>query len=136
MHLEPQKNILNPKQLVTVYNSMFQPYLDYGIILWGGASNKVLKPIEIQQKKAIRLISNEAYNAHTQPLYKQHRILQIHDLYTLHINRFMFQLHNNNLPISVQNMFISNNKIHDHQTRNINNPHFKYRRTAIAANSI
>ncbi len=47
---------------------MFQPYIYYGIILWGSAYQKVIKPIEIHQKKAIRLISNASYNAHTQPL--------------------------------------------------------------------
>ncbi len=69
--LRSAKNFLKPQQLVTIYNSMFQPYIDYGIILWGSASQKVLKPIEIHQKKAIRLISNASYNAHTQPLFKK-----------------------------------------------------------------
>ena len=134
--LRAAKNVFGTRQLQTIYNSLFQPYLDYGLILWGAACQKVLKPIEIQQKKAIRLISNVGYNAHTQPLFKQHGILQLRDLYTLHINKFMFQLDRKLLPSSLQNMFTLNNEIHSHQTRNRNIPRVRLKRTANAEQSI
>jgi hypothetical protein len=62
------KNILKTNQLKTLYTSMFQPYLEYGILLWGSASRSSLKTIEIMQKKALRVITNSTYNAHTDPI--------------------------------------------------------------------
>ena len=49
---------------------MFNSYIDYGILLWGSAAQTALKPIDVLQKKALRIITNSAYNAHTDPLFK------------------------------------------------------------------
>ena len=50
-----------------LYKSLIASYLNYGLILWGNESHKVLT----LQKKAIRLISNSSYISHTNPLFIQ-----------------------------------------------------------------
>ena len=49
-----------------LYKSLIASYLNYGLILWGNESHKVLT----LQKKAIRQISNSSYISHTNPSLK------------------------------------------------------------------
>ncbi len=115
---------------------MFQSYLEYGILLWGSAAQSIVKPIELLQKKAIRIVSNSTYNAHTDPLFKAQNILKVKDIHELHVNNFMYQYHNSHLPTSLSNLFTRNNNRHNHRTRHRNDPYFTHRRTALAAQSI
>ena len=48
------------------YHSLVLPYLNYGVLVWGISIHKLLK----LQKKAVRLIVNAKFNAHTEPLLK------------------------------------------------------------------
>jgi hypothetical protein len=130
------KHILSTSQLKTLYYSMVHPYLEYGLLLWGVAHKTHLKPIEIIQRKSIRLIANSNYNAHTKPIFKEFNILTLCDLYTLHISKFMFDYHNNNLPNSLCNIFTPNHDIHNHNTRHRDDPHISSRRTAYAGQSL
>ena len=52
-----------------LYKSSIASYLNYGLILWGNESHKVLT----LRKKAICLISNSSYISHTNPLFIQYR---------------------------------------------------------------
>jgi len=74
------KNFLDEKSLKSVYYSTFHCHLVYCLPIWSSASNSLLHPVEILQKKAIRLISNAKYNAHTEPLFKNCKILPIDKL--------------------------------------------------------
>ena len=58
--------------MIILYKSLIASYLNYGFILWGKESQKVLT----LQKKAIRLISNSSCNSHTNPLFIQHKLLK------------------------------------------------------------
>jgi len=45
-----------PKRLIRiVYISFYQAVLQYGIKIWGGATANVIKPLQLQQKKIIRV---------------------------------------------------------------------------------
>ena len=49
--LKMVKNILPQKNLKTLYDTIIKPYLDYGIIFWGGTHESHLKNLIIMQKK-------------------------------------------------------------------------------------
>ena len=55
-----------------LYKSLIASYLNYGLLLWGKESHKVLT----LQKKVIRLISNSSYISHTNPLFIQHKLIK------------------------------------------------------------
>lgn len=60
--LSKLKNMLPKNILQLIYNALFLSHLNYGITAWGFHScNRLIK----LQKKAIRIISNSKYNAHT-----------------------------------------------------------------------
>ena len=59
------KHILPQHILYTIYTSLINPHLNYGILLWGHEASQIYK----LQKKAIRTISMSKYNAHTEPFF-------------------------------------------------------------------
>jgi hypothetical protein len=94
--LRTAKHLLTSR-MKTLYYSMIHPYLDYRVMLWGSASKRDNKSIEILQKKAIRIIMNATYNAHARTLFKNVGLLTFTDIYQLHIYKFMYALAHNTL---------------------------------------
>ena len=54
--------------LISLYYSLFHSHMGYGICLYGLADEQYTSKIFLMQKRAIRLISNVAFTAHTKPL--------------------------------------------------------------------
>ena len=121
--LKTVKHILPLTLLRSLYYTMVQPYLTYGIILWGPTYRCHLKQVSILQKKTIRCIHKLYYNAHTEPLFIRNKILKLDDLYKFELSKFMFDCINGKLPTPILEFFISNATIHAHHTRQRNVPH-------------
>jgi len=130
------KHILSKNHLMTLYYSLIYPYIDYGITMWGSATKIHTNKITLLQKKAVRIISNARYNDHTEPLFRELKILKLDDIYKLKLNKFMFSLNSGLLPSPLSNMIISNRDVHVHYTRNRNNPHIEQRQTKRASNML
>ena len=84
---------------------MFHCHLDYAALAWGNANASTINPIVKKQKNAIRLISKAPYNAHTEPLFKKHKILRFEDLLTYSKLNFMHSYINNTLPGSFDGLW-------------------------------
>ena len=54
--------------------------------------------LHLLQKKALRIITNSDYLAHTEPLCKRLRILKISDMFSVALWKFYYKLMNNKLP--------------------------------------
>jgi hypothetical protein len=65
------------------------------IIIWAMSSSVALYKLFCFQKRAIRLIANAEWNAHTAPLFREFNILTIHQLNLLHVASFMYKVYNN-----------------------------------------
>ena len=89
----------------SIYSSLFESHLRFGSIIYGAATQKLLDPISVIQRKALRLVARAPYNAHTDVLFKTYNFLKFDDL--VHLNQciFMRQYSNKQLPISFKNMF-------------------------------
>ena len=102
---------------LTLYNSLIQPHLNYGILIWGHNCDRILQ----LQKKVIRIISLSNYNAHTEPLFKSLNILKVNDIFNLSQLKFYYNLSNNKLPFYFQQLHLIHiNEIHGHYTRGSN----------------
>ena len=99
------KNFLPASALKTLYFSLFHCHLIYAAEIWGCASKNVLTPIFLKQKQAIRILSNKKYNSHTEPLFKQNKILPFFDLLEFMKIKFMHSFYFKNLPSSLSNMW-------------------------------
>ena len=73
------------KQLI--YSSIGQSHIKYGLTIW--YSKNKIKKTKTLQKKLIRTIHNQSYNAHTQTLFAKSKCLTIPDLFTFTILRLV-----------------------------------------------
>ena len=62
--------------LITIYKSLFTPHLTYGLLLRGSRRSRV----NILQKKAIRVVNFSPYISHSEPIFKNLKILSLDDL--------------------------------------------------------
>ena len=108
------KHFIPIDTLLTLYSSLIQPHLLYGILLWGQKSNKLFK----LQKKILRIITNSRYNSHTDPLFKKCEVLKVKDILHQQEWKFYHKLQNGKLPhYFLQYTFVRHLDQHSHATR-------------------
>ena len=94
----PSKSALH-----TLYYALIYPYIQYCIIIWGSTYPTCLYRINLLQKRVIRIINREAYDAPSDPIFKDLNILKLHDIYLLQLGIFMYKYQNNLLLINFAN---------------------------------
>ena len=108
------KHYLPPYILRTIYFSLINSSLNYSLLAWGFNCVRLKK----LQKKAIRIITNSRYNAHTEPLMKNLQILKLEDMFRLNILKWYYKYCNKKLPVFFLNFKIQKlSDIHHHNTR-------------------
>ena len=91
------KYIYSESILLMIYNALIFPHFNYWLLAWG---SKVIEghKIHLFQKKALRIITNNEYLAHTEPICKNLRLVKVIDMYRLSMWKFYYKLMNNTLP--------------------------------------
>ena len=98
------KYILPTRIKLMIYNALMLSQINYGILLWSYNSERIFK----LQKKAMRIISLQKYNAHTESFFKTLQLLKVNDI----------SLINNKLPVYFNCFTFSRNyHFHNHFTR-------------------
>lgn len=110
------KRFFSKETLLSLYNSLYKPHIEFGILVWGSVPKSQIKGIIASQKKCIRNICNKTHNSHTDPLFKELRILKFEDLFDYNCKIFMYDLIHNKCPISFETMFLRANSI---RTKNL-----------------
>ena len=84
------KHFLPPKARKAVYYTLFHCHLIYCLPIWSCTSLSNLNTITTLQKKAVRIVAAENFNAHTEPIFKKLKILPLQKL-TLYFNLQIMQ---------------------------------------------
>jgi len=122
--LSKLKHYLPRHLLLTIYNSLVTPYLNYCPMIWASEINCTkLNKINILQKKAIRIICNLNFTAHAAPSFKKLNLLLIADIAKLQLGEFMYKFSYKLLPDVFSNYFTLNSNIHKYNTRQAKNLH-------------
>jgi hypothetical protein len=115
------KNFLSKKALITLYYALFHSHLTYCPNIISCTSSSNINRILKLQKKAIRIITFNNYNAHTNPIFKELNLLPYDKLLTYSKLMFMHSVHYNYCPSSFNNSWqlnlVQNN---EHNLRNQN----------------
>ena len=119
-----------------LYYSMILSHLNYCNLAWASGNDHFISRLFILQKKAIRIICNAPYNAHSSPLFIQLNMLNVYDINTFNIASFMFMCSKGLLPPYILSKFSLNNSFHEYNTRSATNFHLPKIRTNVAKNSI
>ena len=90
--LNQMKMIFPQEILLSIYNTLILPHLNYCILSWG----KYGESVTLLQKRAMRAVCYTKYNAHTEPLFKMCNVLKFNDLYETKLLIFYHKLMNNN----------------------------------------
>ena len=71
------KRFLPSNILLTIYNSLLLPRINYCLLCWGFINTKGILLI---QKKSVRLITGSGYFAHSDPLFQNLNLMKIDDI--------------------------------------------------------
>ncbi len=118
--LNKLKHFLPMQTKMLLYNSLILSQINYGLLIWGFSCQRIVK----LQKKSVRIIALSKYNAHTEPIFKELRLLKVDDIYTIQLLKFFYKFKHKQLPVYLLNLpFYCNSDTHQHNTRNRNKLH-------------
>ena len=72
------------------------------------------------------MINFAKYQAHSEPLFKKHNLLNFDKIYKLEVAKFMFDIYHENGNDLFNNLFIKTNIRHQHETRQSSNDNFSF----------
>ena len=110
------------KSLMTLYYALVQPYLQFGLLLWGHAYKKHFNRLEVSQRKAIRAITGAKYNESASQLSKTIGVLKLSDMLQVSMLQYMYRFVNDDLPAPLLETFVYHRDVHTHATRHQNDP--------------
>ena len=103
--------------LICLYNSIFSPFIQNGILVWGLTYETYINPVFLLQKRVIRAIAFENFTSHSTPIFPSLKILKLHDLFQLKLLTFVYDSDKNLSPTCFRNLFKSVASIHQYSTR-------------------
>jgi hypothetical protein len=130
--LNQVKNLLDNNILKLIYFAHIHSHLVYCCNILGMCTANTIKPIQVLQKKAIRIISNASYYAHTPQLFHDNDILPLTELIKYCSCLFMFDYVNGNLPAAFHHSWNENWRVNENRyvLRNANDfniPRVRYK---------
>ena len=81
--------------LLTIYNTLSLPHINYGLLVWGNKSGKIMQ----LQKNAIPAVSRAGYVSHTEPLFKFYDILKRNDIHKYKLLTLYYNIQKSNVPV-------------------------------------
>ena len=102
------RHYVSPNILTTVYYSLFHSHIFYACQVWGQNKNSITNRIFILQKSAMRIMSFESRQSHSDPLFHKYGILKFFDMVQSQNILFMHKLLNNNVPSDLQKQKLYN----------------------------
>ncbi|MGB1899487.1 MAG: reverse transcriptase family protein, partial [Candidatus Kariarchaeum pelagius] len=95
------KHYLPSSIKIQIYNSLILPHLYFGILAWGFDMGRIPR----LQKTSVRILTNNKYNAHTEPLFKQMKLLKVQDIHKIQQYKFYYKFLANDLPSYFRSSF-------------------------------
>ena len=99
------RHLLPITVLVSLYNSLFSSFLQYGIIVWGLTYEIHTKPIYLLQKKVVRVTAFKSFSSLSTPIFSELKILKLYDLFELQLLPFVYESGNMISPVFFHNFF-------------------------------
>ena len=103
--------------LVSLYHSLFNSHLTYGLPAWGHNKKELTKRISKLQKKAVRAISFAPFNASSKPYFKSLGILKFDDLLFYKMSSLLWDVDHGIIPPTLSTYFKKTESLHQHATR-------------------
>ena len=102
--------------LVCLYNSLFSPFLQYGILVWGLTYETYISPLFLLQERVVRVISFEHFTAPFTPIFSDLKTLKLQDLFQLMLS-FVYDCINKISPSYFHSLFELVDSVHQYSTQ-------------------
>ena len=104
--------------LRSLYFSLFNSHMSYGLVVWGNANRSLINKIKSLQKRALKCI-DISHKDHNNINITQHnlKILTLDHQLQLQLSSLMWDYDNNALPQSLKTDFKRTNLVHNYSTR-------------------
>ena len=109
------REFVNTRVLKLIFHAIFDCHLNYANTVWCQNKNS-LNRLFLLQKKAIRIISFEFRNAHSNPLSYRHEIVKLHYKIIIENCLFISKSINFDLPSIFNNWFTFSSDSHRYKT--------------------
>ena len=129
-------NFLPSRILRNLYFTLLHSHLNYCNIIWASSNLTNLRRLHKLQKKAVRIICNLPFNAHTSLLFQSLKILSIFDMYKLNTACYMYSCHRKLLPSPLRKYFAVNSDKHVQHTRRNDDFYVPFSRTSVSQRSL
>jgi len=134
--LSRSRHILPEKALITVYNAIVLPILDYSLILWGFTYNSHINRLERLQRRALRVMSFSAFDADSDPLFKRMGIMTIKERLLFNTLIYIFKALNSLSSFNSLNYFKVKSYRSGTRASNQINLEIPFTRLTVFSNSI
>ena len=115
--LSKARHYVPEKDLVSLYYGIFSSHLSYGCQIWSQNNNPHLNKIITLQKRAMRTIKFADFHAHSDPFFKELKVLKIQDFVKLQNCLFVHDFLNKKLPDCFENYFQTLSDVHTKSTK-------------------
>ena len=86
-----QISLLTEKTPLSLYYTLVYPYISNCSTVWTSTYPTNLNRIYLLQKRAVRAITKSDYLAHSAPLFSQLNVLDIYQVNSFHVGKFMYK---------------------------------------------
>ena len=115
--LKRTKKFLSLKARTLFYNSIIQPILDYGAVVWGSNNKRKVQDFVKLAKRCARIILDKKWNTPSRPLFKELNCLPFDKIMEF-LRNIVLKALNNLAPNYIWAMFTMSSDIHNAGTRN------------------
>ena len=116
--LKRTRSFLPKQSLLTLYQSMIEPYFRYCNIVWGQCNETLLDRLQTLQNRAARVIANISYEAADHnSLLCDYGWLNVRNLIRLDLGVFMYKTQKGLAPDVFYDLYHSVTELHSYNTR-------------------
>ena len=108
---------ISKSSLCTLYYSLVYPYLHYCTITWGSTCPSNLNRLVLLQKRALRFINKDTFDEHSDPIFKDLKLLRLDQIYLSQVGKFVYLYKSGLLPEYFSIFFPLINEVHGYNTR-------------------
>ena len=103
--------------LITIYNTMILPHIDYAIITWSHCGETNLNRLQRLQNMAMRVILSAPFRTHIDDMLRELGFMSIRDRIVYNTGCMMFKVIHDLTPMYLKNQFVQLNEVHGLNTR-------------------
>ena len=103
--------------LITIYQSIIQPYFDYCAQVWGCLGKTLAAKLQKLQNRAFRIITRENYSTRSADMLNKLGIPNLEKRRMQQLSTLMYKVKNRLVPDYLCDMFTNVGDVHDHNTR-------------------